>query len=140
MNAFLEIGTEHLPSRFVKPALEQMETLTKNLLADYRIEYKNVSAFGTYRRLCVIIEDIAEKSADIQKEVKGPPAKLLKGADGNFTPQSAGFAQKNGITPEKLVIKETDKGPFIFADLKIYLGDRHQNYLIPAPSRAERTD
>ena len=119
MNAFLEIGTEHLPSRFVKPALEQMETLTKNLLAQHRIEYKNVSAFGTYRRLCVIIEDIADKSADIHKEVKGPPAKLLKGADGNFTPQSAGFAQKNGIKPEKLVIKETDKGPFIFADLKI---------------------
>ncbi|MBO7238023.1 MAG: glycine--tRNA ligase subunit beta [Elusimicrobiaceae bacterium] len=119
MNAFLEIGTEHLPSRFVKPALEQMESLAKNLLAEYRIEYKNVSAFGTYRRLCVMIEDIADKSADVQKEVKGPPAKLLKGVDGNFTPQSMGFAQKNGIKPEKLVVKETDKGPFIFADLKI---------------------
>ncbi len=119
MNAFLEIGTEHLPSRFVKPALEQMENLAKNLLAEYRIEYKNISAFGTYRRLCVSIEDIAAKSADVQKEVKGPPAKLLKDASGNFTPQSAGFAQKNGIKPEKLVIKETDKGPFIFADIKI---------------------
>lgn len=118
MNAFLEIGTEHLPSRFVKPALEQMEMLAKNLLDEHRISYKNVSAFGTYRRLCLIIEDIADKSADVQKEVKGPPAKLLKDASGNFTPQSAGFAQKNGIKPEKLVIKETDKGPFIFADIK----------------------
>ncbi len=119
MNAFLEIGTEHLPSRFVKPALAQMETLAKNLLDEHRITYQNISAFGTYRRLCVIIEGIAEKSADVQKEVKGPPAKLLKDARGNFTPQSAGFAQKNGIKPEKLVIKETDKGPFIYADLKI---------------------
>ncbi len=119
MNAFLEIGTEHLPSRFVKPALAQMETLAKNLLAEYQIEYTNVSSFGTYRRLCVIIEGIAEKSADIQKEVKGPPAKLLKDADGKFTPQSAGFAQKNGIKPEKLIIQETDKGPFIFAKLNI---------------------
>lgn len=118
-NAFLEIGCEHLPSRFVKPALNQMETLAQNLLAEYRISYKNVSAFGTYRRLCLIIEDIAEKSADVQKEVKGPPAKLLKDASGKFTVQSAGFAQKNGIPPEKLVIKETDKGPFIYADLKI---------------------
>lgn len=119
MNAFLEIGCEHLPSRFVKPAMQQMETLAKNLLDEHRITYQSVSAFGTYRRLCLIIEGIAEKSADIQKEVKGPPAKLLKDAHGNFTPQSAGFAQKNGLKPEKLVIKETDKGPFIFADVKI---------------------
>lgn len=119
MNAFLEIGTEHLPSRFVKPALSQMETLAKQLLEEKRISYTSVSAFGTFRRLCLIIEDISEKSADVQKEVKGPPAKLLKDAQGNFTPQSAGFAQKNGIKPEKLVIKDTDKGPFIFAELNI---------------------
>lgn len=119
MNAFLEIGTEHLPSRFVKPALEQMEVLAKNLLAEKRITYQNISAFGTYRRLCVIIEAIAEKSADIQKEVKGPPAKLLKDIHGNFTPQSAGFAEKNALPPEKLVVKETEKGPFIFANVKI---------------------
>ena len=119
MNAFLEIGCEHLPSRFVKPAMSQMETLAKALLEEKRIAYENVSAFGTYRRLCLIIEGIAEKSADEKKEVKGPPAKLLKDAQGHFTPQSAGFAQRNGIAPEKLVIKETEKGPFIYADLNI---------------------
>ena len=119
MNAFLEIGCEHLPSRFVKPALAQMETLAKQLLEEYRISYEKAEAFGTYRRLCLIIEGAAEKAADVQKEVKGPPAKLLKDAQKNFTPQSAGFAQKNGIKPEKLTVKETDKGPFIFADLHI---------------------
>ncbi len=119
MNAFLEIGCEHLPSRFVKPALAQMETLAKQFLEEYRISYEKAEAFGTYRRLCLIIEGAAEKAADVQKEVKGPPAKLLKDARGNFTPQSAGFAQKNGIKPEKLTVKETDKGPFIFADLHI---------------------
>ena len=119
MNAFLEIGCEHLPSRFVKPALAQMETLAKQLLEEYRISYEKAEAFGTYRRLCLIIEGAAEKAADVQKEVKGPPAKLLKDAQGNFTPQSAGFAQKNGIKPEKLTVKETDKGPFIFADMHI---------------------
>ncbi len=119
MNAFLEIGCEHLPSRFVKPALAQMETLAKTLLEEKRISYQKVHAFGTFRRLCLMIEDLSEKSADVQKEVKGPPAKLLKDAQGNFTPQSAGFAQKNGIKPEKLSVKETDKGPFIFARLHI---------------------
>ena len=119
MNALLEIGVEHLPARFMAPALKQLKTLTAQILDEKRIAYKSVESFGTYRRLVVLIEDIAEKSADVQKEVKGPPAKLLKDADGNFTPQSAGFAQKNGISPEKLTVVETDKGPFIYAIVKI---------------------
>lgn len=119
MNALLEIGTEHLPARFMAPALAQLKTLAENLLAEKRITYKNVETFGTYRRLVVVINDIAPKSLDVQKEVKGPPAKLLKTADGKFTPQSAGFAQKNGVKPEDLTIKQTDKGPFIFADIHI---------------------
>ena len=119
MNALLEIGVEHLPARFMKPALQQLETLAAGLLAEKRIAYEGISAFGTYRRLVVEIAGIAGKSADEQKEVKGPPAKLLKDANGNFTPQSAGFAQKNGIAPEKLTVVETDKGPFIYAKVKI---------------------
>ena len=119
MNALLEIGTEHLPSRFVEPALKQLETLAAQILAEKRLEYKSVQSFGTYRRLVLFIEDLAEKSADVQKEVKGPPAKLLKDANGHFTPQSAGFAQKNGIAPEKLCVVETEKGPFIYAKIKI---------------------
>lgn len=119
MNALLEIGVEHLPARFVRPAMAQLKTVTENLLTEKRLPYKEVEVLGTYRRLVVIINELAPKSADVQKEVKGPPAKLLKGADGKFTPQSAGFAQKNGLLPEQLVVKETDKGPFIFADIKI---------------------
>ena len=119
MNALLEIGVEHLPARFMKPALAQLEKLAADLLAEKRIAYESIHAFGTYRRLVVEIVNIADKSADVQKEVKGPPAKLLKDANGNFTPQSAGFAQKNGIAPEKLTVVETDKGPFIYANVKI---------------------
>lgn len=119
MNALLEIGVEHLPARFMTPALAQLEKLAAELLAEKRLSYERVHAFGTYRRLVVEIVNLADKSADVQKEVKGPPAKLLKDASGRFTPQSAGFAQKNGISPEKLTIVETDKGPFIYAKVKI---------------------
>ena len=119
MNALLEIGVEHLPARFMAPALKQLKTLTAQILDEKRLTYKSVDSFGTYRRLVVLVEDLAEKSLDVQKEVKGPPAKLLKDANGNFTPQSAGFAQKNGLNPEKLTVKETEKGPFIYAVVKI---------------------
>ncbi len=118
-NALLEIGVEHLPARFVTPAISQLKTLAENLLAQNRLPFERVETFGTYRRLVVFIHGLAEKSEDIQKAVKGPPAKLLKDAHGNFTPQAAGFAQKNGLRPEKLTIQETDKGPFLYAQVHI---------------------
>ncbi len=116
-NALLEIGTEHLPARFVRPALTQLKTLAETILTEKRLPFERVETFGTYRRLVVLVYGLADKSADDKQEVKGPPAKLLKDANGHFTPQSAGFAQKNGLKPEKLVIKETEKGPFIFANV-----------------------
>ena len=80
MNTLLEIGTEHLPARFVMPSLEQLKTHTEAILQEKRISFESVETFGTYRRLVVMINGIADKAADIQKEVKGPPAKLLKDA------------------------------------------------------------
>ena len=127
-NALLEIGTEHLPARFVGPALAQLKTLAESILAEKRLSYERVETFGTFRRLVVFVHGLAEKSADIQKEVKGPPAKLLKDAQGNFTPQSAGFAQKNGVRPQDLVIKEEAKGPFIYANVHIK-GDKTEKLL-----------
>lgn len=119
MNALLQIGTEHLPARFLRPALEQLKENATKILAENRLNYKTLETYGTYKKLVLEIKDLAEVSEDISKEVKGPPAKLLKGANGKFTPQALGFAAKNGIKAEQLVVKETDKGPFIYADIKI---------------------
>ena len=119
MNALLQIGTEHLPARFLRPALQQLEENAVNILAENRLKYSALETYGTYKKLVLEIKDLAPVSEDISKEVKGPPAKLLKDANGNFTPQAAGFAAKNGIKPEQLVVKETEKGPFIYADIKI---------------------
>ncbi|WP_428897008.1 glycyl-tRNA synthetase beta chain [Parelusimicrobium proximum] len=118
-NVLLQIGIEHLPSRFVKNTLKQMEEKAETLLVENNISYQSIRSFGTFRRLCIEIKNIAPKAGDIQKEVKGPPAKLLRDADGNFTIQSKGFAEKNGVKPEKLITKEVNGTPFIFADVKI---------------------
>ncbi len=119
MNALLQIGTEHLPARFLRPALEQLKENAIKILAENRLSYETLETYGTYKKLVLEIKNLAVVSEDISKEVKGPPAKLLKGADGKFTPQALGFAAKNGIKAEQLVVKETDKGPFIYADIKI---------------------
>jgi len=118
-DALLEIGVEHLPARFVEGALAQMEVLAKAQLAENNIGYSSVRAFGSFRKLALEITGIEPKAKDIEKEIKGPPAKMLKDAAGNFTPQSSGFAEKNGVKPANLIVKDTPNGPFIFAEIKI---------------------
>ena len=127
--ALLAIETEHLPARFLFGALEQLKNNTENILKENNLSYSSVNTFGTYRRLVVEIKDLATKAADIQKEVKGPPAALLKDKEGNYTKQAEGFAQKNGLKAQDLVIVETPKGPFLYA--KCIIKGQKTDVLLP---------
>ncbi|MBT3393469.1 MAG: glycine--tRNA ligase subunit beta [Elusimicrobiaceae bacterium] len=127
--ALLEIGVEHLPARFVKPALNQMQELAVIFLRESNIGFESVKAFGSYRKLCLSIEGLQAKAEDISKEVKGPPAKILKDDKGKFTVQAEGFAKKNGLKPTQLIVKDFNgKGDFIFAITKVK-GERANNIL-----------
>ena len=127
--ALLAIETEHLPARFLFGALEQLKNNTENILKEHNLDYSSVNTFGTYRRLVVEIKDLAARANDIQKEVKGPPAALLKNKDGNYTKQAEGFAQKNGLKAQDLIIVETPKGPFLYA--KSILKGQETSKLLP---------
>lgn len=127
--ALLAIETEHLPARFLFGALEQLKNNTENILKENNLQYSAVSTFGTYRRLVVEIKELTAKAADIQKEVKGPPVALLKDKDGNYTKQAEGFAQKNGLKAQDLIIVETPKGPFLYA--KCTLKGQETKNLLP---------
>jgi len=118
-NALLEIGTEHLPARFLRPTLAQMQQKAGDILNEHNLKFVSVKTYGTYKRLVLEIVDLAGKAEDIQKEVKGPPAKMLKDEKGNFTRQAEGFAAKNGLKPEDLITVETEKGPFIYAKFTV---------------------
>ncbi|MFA6582713.1 MAG: glycine--tRNA ligase subunit beta [Elusimicrobiaceae bacterium] len=105
-DALLEIGTENMPARFIAPALEQMQVLAAKLLGAERLVYKGVKTYGTFRRLALVVEGLEEKSEPMSELVFGPPAKIWKDANGQYTKQSEGFARKNDTTPDKLIIAQ----------------------------------
>lgn len=113
--ALLEIGVEHLPARFLDGALAQMESLAKQFLQENNLPFTSVRALGSFRKLAVEIDGVPAKAGDVRKEIKGPPERMLKDGEGKFTAQSAGFASRNNIAPEKLVVRNG----FIYADIKI---------------------
>jgi glycyl-tRNA synthetase beta chain len=112
----LELGTEELPADFVRLALPQLEDLVCRDLAEARLSHGAVQCSGTPRRLAVLVHDMAGAAPDLQDERKGPPAaQAFK--DGEPTDAAIGFARRCGVDPSSLEVRETAKGPFVFASV-----------------------
>jgi glycyl-tRNA synthetase beta chain len=110
----LEIGTEELPADFARQAPEQLEQMLQADLASERLAYTSFLCSSTPRRLVLLINELASEAEDLQDERKGPPAGLAF-TNGEPTAAAIGFAQRCGLTASELEIRETAKGPFIFA-------------------------
>ena len=115
MSTFLlEIGTEELPADFARLALPQLEALVHRDLAERRLSHGPVTVTSTPRRLALLVADLAASAADLEEDRKGPPAaQALK--DGVPTPAAIGFAKRCGIEASALEVRDTAKGPFVFA-------------------------
>ena len=110
----LEIGTEELPADFAREALPQLRDQVRADLDRLRLAATAVRCTGTPRRLALTIEGLAACQEDRSEERKGPPAQQAF-RDGQPTEAANGFARRCGVAPEQLEIRETEKGPFVFA-------------------------
>lgn len=110
----LEIGTEELPADFARLALPQLAQLVRRDLAEQRLSHGLLTATSTPRRLALQVEGLPAAAADLEEVRKGPPAGQAF-RDGVPTPAAIGFARRCGIAPEALEVRDTPKGPFVFA-------------------------
>ncbi|MBW0167806.1 MAG: glycine--tRNA ligase subunit beta [Vulcanococcus sp.] len=115
MSTFLlEIGTEELPADFARLALPQLEQMLQRDLAEARLGHGAIRCTSTPRRLAVQVANLEAAAPDLEEERKGPPAAQAF-TDGVPTPAAVGFAKRCGIDPAALEVRETPKGPFVFA-------------------------
>ncbi len=112
----LEVATETMPARFFPSLIEELLFLLGEKLKENRLGHDGeVRRYATPRRLAVLVAGVEEKSQPLSREVQGPPARLLRDAEGRFTPQAEGFARKNGLKPDQLAVVQTPKGEFLAA-------------------------
>ncbi|MCL2485689.1 MAG: glycine--tRNA ligase subunit beta [Endomicrobia bacterium] len=109
-NALLEIGAEEIPASYIEPALKQIEEFAVKSFNNEGLKYGAIKTYATPRRLVLFVENLDSKSSDKTEEILGPSVQAAKDANGNFTQAAIGFASKNGTTPEKLTVKNSDKG------------------------------
>jgi glycyl-tRNA synthetase beta chain len=108
----LEIGVEELPSSFVEAALRALPELAKKRFAELRLAHATVRAYGTPRRLTLVVEKLALRQPDLEEEVTGPPVRAAF-KDGAPTKAADAFAAKLGVAVADLRRVETPKGEYL---------------------------
>ena len=109
-----EIGTEEIPAGFLTQALEDLPRLAAKKLDAARLKHSEPLAFGTPRRLTLVVLDLAERQEDVAEDLVGPPAKVAF-KDGKPTKAAEAFAKKAGVDVSAIRLVATDKGEYCSA-------------------------
>lgn len=107
----IELGTEELPPKNLKELALAFRDGIVDGLQQRELSHGEVRWFASPRRLAVLIAELALQAPDKTLEALGPPVDRAKDAEGQWTPAAAGFARKQGVTPEQLESIDTPKGP-----------------------------
>ncbi len=110
----LEIGCEEMPASWI-PGIEAQlaERLTARLEAARVVCRAPVQAFVGPRRLVATVAAAADRQADLEETVTGPPVRAAFDAAGEPTRAALGFARKQGVDVAELARIDTGKGEYL---------------------------
>lgn len=111
----IELGTEEIPARFIAEGERSFGQKLTEWLQEMRIDFETYQTFSTPRRLAVLVQGVDSKQADRIEEVRGPAAKIAQTADGAWSKAALGFARKQGIDAQELILKEHKGHTYVFA-------------------------
>ena len=98
---FCEILLEEIPAWMLDAARAALQVGVEKLFAE--LGQFSVTTNATPRRLVLFLENVPERQADRDEEVKGPPRKAAYDASGNPTPALHGFLKKNNAMMNDLL-------------------------------------
>lgn len=112
---FIEIGSEEIPSGYIKSALKYMKEEVSSFFNKNRIEAESPITMGTPRRLVVSVKGVAEMQKGSVDEFLGPGVSVAYDEQGQPTKAAIGFARGKGIDVGGLTRKQTPRGEVVCA-------------------------
>ncbi len=113
----LEIGTEEIPAGYLPPASAALSDAVSKGFEERRLAFESVRTYATPRRLIAVVEGLADRQTDLDKEVMGPPSRAAFAPDGTLTKAGEGFARSQGVAPDTLKRVNTEKGEYVAAQV-----------------------
>ncbi|GAB4233030.1 MAG: glycine--tRNA ligase [Chlamydiales bacterium] len=104
----LEIGSEELPASFVEIGLQNLENGLRKLLDKENLSFESLHAYGTPRRIAVLIEKLRTIKPVKASVRKGPPVDRTF-QEGMLTEAGKGFLRSQGFS-EELSLEEIRLG------------------------------
>ena len=116
-DVLIEIGCEELPASACREAIAQVPGLVADALVAERLPDAPVEVMVGPRRIAMLIRGLPEQRAGRVREVRGPAEQAAFDTDGTPTAAASGFARAQGITPDKLVLRQDGGRRFVFAQI-----------------------
>lgn len=116
-NYLIEIGVEELPAKYINNALEQFKNNAKKVFEDERINFEEIKAYATPRRLTLIIFGLDEKQSDLKEKIKGPAKKIAFDDEDKPTKALLGFMRGQNIDISSIYIEEFKGEEYVFANI-----------------------
>ena len=104
----VEIGTEELPPKALLKLSKSFQAGVVDGLKKESLNYTDVRAFATPRRLALLVSQLDEKQEDKQTDKFGPAVKAAFDGEGKPTPAASGFAKSCGVEVSYLGTAEKD--------------------------------
>ena len=125
----LEIGLEELPARYVTDSMNQLADKVRNWLETMKINYRELKAFSTPRRLAVLVLDVSGTQEDVSEEAKGPARKIAQNDDGEWSKAAIGFSRGQGMSVDDIYYKEING--IEYAHVKKFIKGKQTIELLP---------
>ena len=114
-----ELGTEELPAGEILAMAAALCQGVTDGLTEASLPFTGVHRFSTPRRLTVWVENVAIKGPDSEHKVVGPPVSAAKDDSGAWTKAAEGFARKQGVSANDLIVVEEQGEQRVAAHISI---------------------
>lgn len=125
----LEIGLEEMPARFVTDSMNQLANKVREWFDEKKLDYRELHAYSTPRRLALLVLDVDVVQADIHEEAKGPAKKIAQSESGEWSKAASGFSRGQGMSVDDIYFKEINGVEY--AHVKKFIKGQETKSLLP---------
>ncbi len=110
----IEIGTEELPAAYLDGAIAHLREETERLFREHHLAFGSIEAFGTPRRLVMLVRALESVRHHPPEDIRGPSKQAAFTAQGKPTPALAGFLKSRGGTLAQTKVVAMGKGEYVY--------------------------
>lgn len=104
-----EIGTEELPPGFLSTIDSWIKNHLTQALKDALIPADSIEVYTTARRIGILLNGLPTEQPDQTENLTGPPLRIAKDKEGNWSKAALAFSKKCAVEPEQLETKDNGK-------------------------------